>query len=153
MKKTYITKEKYKALEAELHTLLTETRKEIAEKLEYARSLGDLSENAEYHDARDQQAKAEDDIVRIEEILKNASIIKEHTSDVVELGTTVTVQKKGDKNKTEYTLVGPEEADLASGRISYSSPLGTAMTGTKKGDTFTFTTPKGSVEYKVVSIK
>ncbi len=153
MEKTFITKEKYKALEGELNVLLTETRKEIAEKLEYARSLGDLSENAEYHDARDQQAKAEDSIKRIEEILKNASIIKKHKSDVVELGTTVTVQKKGDKAKIEYTLVGPEEADLTSGHISHSSPLGTAMIGTKKGDTFTFTTPKGSVEYKVITIQ
>jgi len=153
MEKTFITKEKYKALEEELKVLLTETRKEIAGKLEYARSLGDLSENAEYQDARDQQAKAEDDISRIEEILKSASIIKKHTSEIVELGTTVTLQKKGEKIKNEFTLVGPEEADLAGGYISYSSPLGTAMIGTKKGDTFTFTTPKGSVEYKVITIQ
>jgi len=153
MEKIFITKEKYKALEEELHILLTETRKDIAGKLEYARSLGDLSENAEYHDARDQQANAEDSIKRIEEILKHASLIKKHTSDIVELGTTVTVQKKGNKTKTEYTLVGPEEADLAGGHISHTSPLGTAMIGTKKGDTFTFTTPKGSVEYKVITIQ
>lgn len=153
MEKTFLTKEKYKELEAELLLLQTETRKEIASKLEYARSLGDLSENAEYHDARDQQAKVEDRIIHLEETLKNATIIRKQKGDVVAVGTTVTVQKKGTTDKKEYTLVGPEEADLATGKISHISPLGKAMIGTKKGDTFTFTTPKGSVEYKVVTIQ
>ncbi len=153
MEKTFLTKEKYKELEEELKVLQTQTRKEIAEKLEYARSLGDLSENAEYHDARDQQAKVEDRINHLEESLKSASLIKKHKGDIADLGTTVTVQKKGDKVKKEFTLVGPEEADLAGGKISHVSPLGQAMIGTKKGDTFTFTTPNGAVEYKVVTIQ
>ena len=153
MEKSFLTKEKYTELEAELKKLQTQTRKEIAEKLEYARSLGDLSENAEYHDARDEQANCEDRIVYIEETLKKSSIIKQHHSDIVDLGTTVTVQKKGEKEKKEYVLVGQEEADIIAGKISHVSPLGKAMIGTKKGESFTFTTPKGAVEYKVIAIQ
>lgn len=153
MSKSYLTKEKYKEFEEELEDLKTSKRQEIAKNLEYARSLGDLSENAEYHDARDAQAKLEDRINYLEDVLKGAEIIKKHNSDVVELGTTVTVQKKGDKDKKEYDIVGQEEADMLAGKISNTSPLGKALLGNKKGETFTFETPKGSVEYKVLDIK
>ena len=150
---TYLTKEKFDAFTAELHDLKTSKRQEVAKNLEYARSLGDLSENAEYHDAREAQAKLEDRINHLEEIIKTAEIIKPHHGNVVEMGTTVTVQKKGDKTEKEFLIVGPEEADMASGKISHTSPLGSAIMGTKKGEVFTFVTPKGSVEYKVLKIK
>lgn len=150
---SYLTKEKYSEFVSELEELKTSKRQEIAKNLEYARSLGDLSENAEYHDARDAQAKLEDRINHLESVLKSVEIIKKHHSDSVEMGSTVTVQKKGDKDKKEFDIVGPEEADMLSGKISNTSPLGTALLGTKKGETFTFETPRGSVEYKVLSIK
>lgn len=153
MPTSYLTKEKYEDFLAELKDLKTTKRQEIAKNLEYARSLGDLSENAEYHDAREAQAKLEDRINHIEDIIKTAEIIKKHHSDVVEIGNTVTVKKVGDKVEKEFVLVGPEEADMLTGKISYTSPLGKAILGTKKGEVFTFVTPKGSVEYKVLGIK
>ena len=153
MSKSYLTKEKYNEFVSEVEELRTSKRQEIAKNLEYARSLGDLSENAEYHDARDAQAKLEDRIDHIESVIKNAEIIKQHHSDVVEIGTSVTVQKKGDKNNKDINIVGPEEANMLAGKISHTSPLGIAILGTKKGETFTFETPGGSVEYKVLEIK
>lgn len=153
MPTSYLTKEKYEDFLAELKDLKTTKRQEIAKNLEYARSLGDLSENAEYHDAREAQAKLEDRINHIEDIIKTAEIIKKHHSDVVEIGNTVTVKKVGDKVEKEFVLVGPEEADMLTGKISYTSPLGKAILGTKKDEVFTFVTPKGSVEYKVLGIK
>jgi len=149
----YLTKEKFDELTKELKELSTVRRRELAEHLEYARSLGDLAENAEYHQARENQAISEDRIAKLETLLKHAEIIKQHHSDSVELGTTATVQKVGDKEKKEYSIVGSEEADMSAGKISHASPLGRAIVGTKKGDTFTFSTPKGEVQYKVISIK
>lgn len=151
--KRYLTKEKYKALEKELHELSTTKREEIAEQLHYAKSLGDLSENAEYSDAREKQAKLEDRIRELENVLKNAEIVKKHHTDAVEVGSSVTVQKKGSTDKIEYEIVGTEEADMSKNKLSYKSPLGEAMLGHKKGESFKFTTPKGNVEYKVISIK
>lgn len=151
--KHYLTKEKYDELEAELHHLSTSRRREVAEHLEYARSLGDLSENAEYHQAREEQALIEDRIAKLEVIIKHAQIIAQHHSDSVELGSTVTIQKVGDSEKKTYTIVGPEESDTSVGKISHSSPLGKSIVGKKKGDTFAFSTPKGEVQYKVIEIK
>jgi transcription elongation factor GreA len=151
--KQYLTKEKFDELTTELKELSTTRRRELAVHLEYARSLGDLSENAEYHQAREDQAISEDRIARLESLLKHAEIVKQHHSDSVELGTTATVQKVGDKEKKEYIIVGSEEADMLAGKVSHISPLGRAIVGTKKGDIFTFSTPKGEVQYKVISIK
>lgn len=151
--KHYLTKEKFEELTAELKELSTKKRKEVAEHLEYARSLGDLSENAEYHQAREDQAVVEDRISKLEVLLKYAEIIEQHHSDTVELGTEVTIQKVGDSDKKTYIIVGSEEADMLAGKVSHTSPLGKAIVGTKKGDTFTFSTPKGEVEYKVIDIK
>jgi transcription elongation factor GreA len=152
MVKNYLTKEKFEELKEELHELETVKRKEIAEKLEHARSLGDLSENAEYHDARNAQAEAESRINYLTEFLKNVEIVKKHHSNVVEAGSTVTLQKKSSRDKTKYQVVSSEEADIMENKISYESPMGEAMMGKKKGDKFTFETPKGSVEYTVVDI-
>src|ERR1700733_7675020 len=136
--KEYLTKEKLKELEAELHALKTVRRKEVAESLEAAKSLGDLSENAEYQEARELQATIEERIMKLEGIVKNAVIVERHHSDSVDIGSSVMVKKDGDKAERSYTIVGSEEADMASGKISYVSPLGKALMGKKKGDVFTF---------------
>ncbi|MEK7579548.1 MAG: transcription elongation factor GreA [Patescibacteria group bacterium] len=148
----YLTKEKHAELTQELETLVTVRRPEIAQQLEYARSLGDLSENAEYQQARTTQGEVEGRIKYLALLLKKVEIIAPHHSESVEVGSTVTVKKAGDE-KREFAIVGSEEADTAAGRISPSSPLGRAMMGKKKGDTFTMTTPAGkTMEYTVVKI-
>ncbi len=149
--KEYLTKEKHEALSKELDNLRTKGRKEIAEALEYAKSLGDLSENAEYQEARATQAEIEERIAKLESILKEAVIVKAHKSDVVEIGVTVTVQKESGE-KTKYQIVGSEESNTKEGKISNRSPIGEAIMGKKEGDSFTFKTPKGEVKYKIVDI-
>lgn len=150
--KHYLTKEKLEELKTELAFLKTKKRKEVAEDLEYARALGDLSENAEYHAAREMQAGVEDRIMKIEEILKNSEIVTFHHSEVVQIGSTVTLQKASDKSEKTYTIVGSEEANMAQAKISNISPLGKELMGKKKGDTFKLTTPAGVVDYKIISI-
>ena len=151
--KQYITAEKRESLKEELHELKTTKRKEILEALEFAKSLGDLSENAEYHQAREEQGKLEERIGVIEDILRNSEVITKHHSVNVEVGSTVVVQKTGDKNKQTFHIVGSEEADFAAGKISLKSPLGAALFGKKKGDTTVFVTPKGKTEYKIISLE
>ncbi len=152
MNQNYITPEKRVLLEQELHELQSVKRKEILEALEFAKSLGDLSENAEYHQAREEQGKLEERISMIENILQNSIVIKKHHSTSVDVGSTVTVLKKGEKKEQTFQIVGSEEADFATGKISNNSPLGMALQGKKKGDSATFSTPKGTTEYKIVSI-
>lgn len=149
----YITQEKKELLEAELHDLKTVKRKEVLEALDFAKSLGDLSENAEYHQAREDQGKLEERIAKIENILKNAEIVVRHHSDVVEIGTIVTVRKEGTKDLKTFQIVGSEEADMASGKISMRSPIGVALFGHKKGDKVSFQSPIGEVEYKIIEIE
>lgn len=149
----YLTQEKHDEFVKELDYLKKTRRKEVAESLEYAKSLGDLSENAEYHEARDMQATIEDRIAHLESVLKSAKIVKSHSTDVVAVGSVVTVRKEGDKEEKVYTLVGAEESDILSGKISVSSPFGQAVMGTKKGGSFTFKAPSGPTTYKVVEIK
>lgn len=149
----FITKEKQVELEQELHELETVKRKEVLDALEYAKSLGDLSENAEYHQARDDQARLEDRIKTVKSILQNATVVKQHHSDVVEVGTTVIVKKKGSPDEKEFSLVGSEEVDMATGKISHNSPLGEALLGKKQGDVASFETPGGVTEYTIVKIK
>ena len=153
MEKEYLTQEKYNQLQTELHDLKTVKRKEVAEHLEYARSLGDLSENAEYHEAREEQAQTESRILQIETIIKNAQIVKHISGDTVEVGSKVTIKKEGDSKESEFSLVGSEESDITLGKISHHSPLGAALLGKKKGESFEFESPKGIVKYKIVSVK
>jgi transcription elongation factor GreA len=150
--KEYLTKEKYDELKKELEYLKTEKRKEVAEDLEYAKSLGDLSENAEYHEARDVQANTEDRISKLENLLKSAEIVSLHHSEKVGVGSTVKIQKAGAKESREYKVVGTEEADMAQGKLSISAPLGEAMMGKKKGDSFSVVTPNGKISYTIVDI-
>lgn len=149
----YLTKEKHQALTEELNYLKKTKRREVAEQLEYAKSLGDLSENAEYHEARDMQGVVEDRINKLEMVLKNAKIVSSHNTDEVMVGSEVTVVKDGDKNEKVYTIVGDEESDLASGKISMHSPFGEAIMKKKKGDSFTYNAPSGPITYKIISIK
>lgn len=148
----YLTHEKKAELENELNTLKTVRRKEIADALLNAKALGDLSENAEYHQAREDQANCEERIAHLEQILKNAVIADKHHAGVVEVGATVTVIKKGEKTERQFTLVGSEEADSLTGKISNESPLGRALLGKSKGDTSTVETPKGNMVYTIKSI-
>lgn len=148
-----ISQEKFEELTKELDELRTTRRREVAEQLEYARSLGDLSENAEYQEAREMQAAVEERIGKLEAILKNAKIVKGAKSDNVGMGSTVTVQKLGADDKHTYIIVGAEEADMLSGKISYHSPLGAALMGKKKGDEFSFQTPRGTQKYKILKVE
>jgi transcription elongation factor GreA len=148
----YITEEKRQALIEELNTLKTVKRKEIIESIESAKALGDLSENAEYHQAREDQGKAEDRINQIEYILQSSVVVSKHKSATVEIGTTVTVKKEG-KDKITYSIVGGEEADMAKNKISNKSPLGEALFGKSKGDTVEVSTPRGLVKYTIVDIQ
>jgi len=149
----YLTKEKYEEFKKELDLFKTVKRKEVAENLEYAKGLGDLSENAEYHEARDMQASVEDRIAKLEMMLKHATIISSHDTSVVSVGSVLTVHKDGEKDKKIFTIVGSEEADMNAGKISVKSPFGGAALGKKKGETFSFTTPSGTMTYKVTDIK
>lgn len=150
--KDYITKQKKEELEKELEDLKGPKRKLILQTLEEAKALGDLSENAEYHQAREDQGKLESRIKEIEYILKNSEIIQLKKSDVVNVGSTVVVQKSNIKDEITYTIVGSEEANMAEGKISHKSPLGSALFGKKKGDNIKFETPKGLVNYKIIEI-
>lgn len=154
MSKEYITIEKKEEFEKELEHLKNVKRKEIADALEYAKSLGDLSENAEYHQAREDQARCEDRIAEIEYILKNAIISKKHHSGMVEVGTVVRVSKNGSKGEQVISIVGSEEVDVANGKISNESPMGAALIGKAPGEIATFTTPKGdTISYTILKIE
>jgi transcription elongation factor GreA len=150
---TYLTKQKFDALSAELEHLKTVRRKEIAQDLEYAKSLGDLSENAEYQEAREAQSSIEERIGKIETLLKNALIVSAHnTTDTVTIGSKVVIKKDGSNEPAEYTMVSSEEADVSMGKLSYTSPLGESLMGKKKGQAFDFKSPKGVFKYSIVSI-
>lgn len=151
--KEYLTKEKYEELQKELKWLQTGRRKELADDLREAISLGDLSENAEYHQAREDQASVEKRIKELKIILKNAVIVKRDKFNTVSAGAAVVVQKKGENSQKELYIVGTQEADMEKNKISTASPLGQAMLGKKQGDLFSFKSPKGIQEYKIISIK
>lgn len=152
--KEYLTKEKLDELTKELDFLKTARRKEIAEKLEFAKSLGDLSENAEYQEAREDQAATEERISKLQNILSSAVIItKKKGDDVVRVGSTVVIQRVGEKNTRQYQIVGGEEADMASGKISNKSPIGEALLGRSKGEKVECDTPGGKITCNIIEIK
>lgn len=150
MKKTYqLTAGGKQELEAELEQLKGR-RGEIADKIADARDYGDLSENAEYDAAREEQGLLETRIAEIEDVLLNAELITPAKTDSVALGSVVTL--KTDDKQVEYTLVGPVEANPLEGRISTESPIGQALMGKKVGDKVELTTPKAILTYAVTSI-
>lgn len=153
MQGEYISEEKLKELQTELQELKTVTRKRIAEQLEYAKSLGDLSENAEYHEAREEQANVEDRISRIEDILRRAVIVGTHRGSTIDLGATVTITKKGSDGEQTLTIVGSEEVNSAQGKISNESPIGRELIGKKKGDSIVIQTPRGDTEYLITAVQ
>lgn len=148
-KKYQITDSGRKELEKELAELKSR-RGEIAEKIAEARSFGDLSENAEYDAAREEQGLLETRVIEIEDILQHASIIKSADATVVGLGSAVEL-KNSDRTVT-YTVVGPVEADPMEGKISDESPIGQALMGKKVGDEVTISTPKGEIVYMISSL-
>ena len=150
--KSYITtKEGLAAMQAELHELKSVQRFEIADRIAKAKDLGDLSENAEYHDAKDALAFMEGRIQELESFLARAVVSAPTTADVVNVGCRVRC-KVGDKEK-EYHLVGPKESDPTKGKISNESPIGTALLGRKKGERFDNVMPNGStMTYEILDI-
>jgi len=150
---TLVSQEKFDEMVKELDELKTVRRTEIAKNLEFARSLGDLSENAEYQEARELQAATEERIRKLEELVKNAKIVTDgKKKDVVGFGSKVSIKKDGAPEIHEYTIVGSEEADMRERKLSHLSPLGAALMGKKRGEEFTFETPSGKQAYSIEKV-
>ena len=149
----YISKDRKEALEKEYKELTGPRRKEIISAVEYAKSLGDLSENAEYHSAREDQGKLEERIAQIEYLLKHAEVVDRPRTELVDIGSVVTVKKEGETNTRTFEIVGSEENDMLSGKISYKSPIGKALHGKKAGQSVIVTTPKGEITYQIISVE
>jgi transcription elongation factor GreA len=146
-----ISQEGYNKLKDELTLLSTVRRKEIAERIERAKELGDLSENAEYSEAKDAQALNEGRVLELTNTLKNVTVVQGSNShDEITMGSQVTV--KSDNGEKQYTIVSFNEADPASGKISNESPLGVAFLNKHKGDQVEVETPKGRIKYKIIKI-
>ena len=149
----FVSQEKFDDMVKELEHLKTVRRTEIAKNLEYARSLGDLSENAEYQEARDLQAATEERVKKLEDLIKNTKILTEgRKKDEVGFGSKVSIKKEGSTDVHEYTIVGSEEADMRVKKLSHMSPLGAALMGKKKGQTFSFDTPAGKQTYSIEKV-
>ncbi len=148
-----LTEKGYQKLIEELKHLKEKALPEVAERIAEAKELGDLSENAEYQDAKDEQGLIAKRILEIEEILRNAKVLstKEVDREKVEVGNKVIIESDG--KQFEYEIVGMNEADPAQGKISNESPLGQALLGRKKGEEIELDLPKGKVLYKIVDIK
>jgi transcription elongation factor GreA len=156
VKEVILTPEGYKKLKREIEHLSTERRREVAERIRVARQFGDISENAEYDDAKNDQMLLEHRIARLEEQLRNARVIekKEISSDVVSIGSRVRLRDVDAKQTFEYHIVGSAEANPAEMKLSNESPVGKAILGHKKGETVEVTTPRGaSLKYKILEIK
>ncbi|MBI5135067.1 transcription elongation factor GreA [Candidatus Uhrbacteria bacterium] len=148
---TILTPEGHKKIIDELQLLKTVRRKEISDRIEYAKSLGDLSENAEYQTAREDQAFSEGRILELEELLKNATVVAhQRGSDVVNLGDHVQLETGG--KQLQFQVVGANESNPAERMISNESPLGRALLGARVGSSVTVQTPRGIVTYTVLKI-
>lgn len=152
-KKIILTHEGLKNLEDELQDLKVVRRKDVAAKIKEARGQGDLSENAEYDAAKEEQAEIEARIVTIENMLRNAEVISSDTqTDTVSIGNKVKLFDNEFEEEVEYTLVGSAEADPFNGKISNESPIGSALLGHKIGDTIEAETPDGIISFKILEI-
>lgn len=149
---TLISAEKKAELEKELIHLKSVVRPDIGERLQAARALGDLSENAEYQTSRDEQGKNEGRIRYVEQLLKHAKVVERTGSGTVEIGAIVVISKKGSDDEKTYTLVSSAEADMVENKISTTSPIGAAMMGKSAGELFTMETPRGIIEYSIISV-
>ncbi len=155
VKKNMMTYEGLKALETELEDLKVNKRKEISEKIKEAREQGDLSENAEYDAAKDEQRDIEARIEQLENILKNAEVVDEgeFKGGKINIGCKVTVLDMEFDDTMEYKIVGSTEANVLKGLISNESPLGQAMIGHKKNEIIEIETPEGTIKYKIVKVE
>lgn len=153
-KETILTQEGYDKLEGELELLKTTKRKEVAERLKVAISFGDLSENAEYDEAKKEQAALEERIMKLENMVRVAVIIDEENVDldIVTIGSIVTIYDKDFDEEVEYTIVGSAEADPYNLKISNESPVGRALLGRQKGESVNVTVPDGITKLKILDI-
>lgn len=153
-KEVILSKEYLEQIQDELEFLKTKRRPEIAEKIKIARGFGDLSENAEYDEAKNEQAEVEMRIAKIEDMIRNAKTIeKNKSSNVVGLGNTVKILDEEFDEELEFKIVGTAEANPLNSLISNESPVGKALIGSKKGDRVEANTPNGKLYYKVLDIK
>ena len=151
-KPTYLSRDGLEKLRAELEEMTTVKRPEVAARIHDAKEHGDLSENAEYEDAKNEQAFVEGRIQTLEALIKNATIIDEtHSTDHVQIGSTVSVESND--GKETFTIVGSTEAKPKEGRISNESPVGRALLGRRKGDKVVVKVPAGDFTYKIVTIR
>ena len=156
MKDVILTPEGYKQLKSELDRLRTEKRREIAERIAAAREFGEIAENAEYDDAKNEQMMLEHRISQLEERLGDARVIdpKRVDTSIVSIGSVVRLRDVGAKQTVEYFIVGSAEANPAERKLSNESPVGKAIIGRKKGETVEVVTPRGSkVKFKIMEIK
>lgn len=152
-KKIILTHEGLEKLEQELQDLKVVRRKDVASKIKEARGQGDLSENAEYDAAKEEQAEIESRIVTIENMLRNAEVIgSENTTDIISIGNKIKLFDNEFQEEIEYTLVGSAEADPFNGKISNESPIGSAIIGHKVGDTIEVDAPDGIISFKILEI-
>ena len=152
--KTVVSAEGLRQMEEKLKYMTTVRRAEVAEHLNIARGFGDLSENAEYDEAKDEQAKLEADIVELEAALRNVIVIDgEISTDAVNVGTTVRVLYLDEGDEEEFTIVGARESDPMNNKISNESPIGVALLGHKSGETVSVEAPDGAYELKILEIK
>jgi transcription elongation factor GreA len=148
-----ITPEGLEALKAELKELETTARQDIAKRISFAREMGDLKENAEYHIAKEDQGHLETKILRLQERLRNAVVVEAPTdADIVGFGSTVTVRDEQSGRENTYTIVGPTEADASQGKLSAESPVAIALIGARAGETIEVETPRGGRPMVVVSV-
>ena len=156
MAKEYkLSPERYEEMQNELHYLKTVREKEVADQIKEARSFGDLSENSEYDEAKNEQGKLYSRIAELENILSNCSVITEEESDTdtVRIGSRITVRDTELDIEESYQVVGSQEADPMNGRISEESPFGKALLGKAVGETVIVEAPAGNIEYKVIDIQ
>ena len=155
MKEVILTPAGHKKLKEEIEHLSTVKRREVAERIKQAREFGDIAENSEYDDAKNEQAMLEHRIATLEERLKNARVIakNEITTDVVSVGTRVRLRDVSAKETIEYTIVGSAEANPAEQKLSNESPVGRAIIGRKKGETVEVVAPRGALKYKIMDIQ
>jgi transcription elongation factor GreA len=155
LKEVILTAEGHKKLQQEIEFLSTEKRREVAERIRVAREFGDIAENAEYDDAKNEQAHLEARIAILEERLKNARVVtkKEIKSGEVSIGTKVRLKDMDANQTVEYHIVGSAEANPAEHKLSNESPVGRAIMGRKKGEVVEVSAPRGSLKYKILDIK
>lgn len=148
----YFSKEGLAKLKGELENFKTKKRKEIADRLEYAKSLGDLSENSEYQEAKESQILNEGKIAEMEDMLRRAVVVEKAASrEKVDIGSEIIVEDSGGK-RTSFTVVGANESSPAENKISHESPLGKALLGQRKRESVSVQTPKGVIQYKIIDI-